>query len=149
MSTVTTDFPDSPESPVPTDRADANAAQFATRWLRPSVAVITAHGELDASNAQEFVDYALRHAPQVQQLVVDLSGLTFFGTAGFSALHTVNVQCAGDDLDWALVPSSAVTRLLRICDPDSALPISGTVDAALAVLQGEPRRLLQLVSKSR
>ena len=35
---------------------------FATRWLHPSMAVITAHGELDAANAQEFVDYALRHA---------------------------------------------------------------------------------------
>ena len=43
----------------------------ATRRISPPggrnrrLAVITAHGELDAANAQEFVDYALRHAPQM------------------------------------------------------------------------------------
>ena len=147
MSTVTTAHPGSPDSH--SDRTDCHAAHFATRWLQPSTAVITAHGELDASNAQEFIDYALRHADYTKRLVLDLSGVDFFGTAGFSALHTVNVRCAGEDVDWALVPSQAVTRLLRICDPDSALPICPSIDAALAALHGEPRRLLQLVSKSR
>ena len=52
------------------------------------MAVITAHGELDAANAQEFVDYALRHAAHIDRLVLDLTGVEFFGTAGFSALHT-------------------------------------------------------------
>jgi anti-anti-sigma factor len=132
-----------------TERADCHKAHFATRWLQPSMAVITAHGELDAANAQEFVDYAMRHAAHTPRLVLDLSGLQFFGTAGFSALHTLNVRCAGESVDWVLVPSSAVTRLLRICDPDSALPICGTVEVAVGELQGEPRPLLQLVAESR
>jgi anti-anti-sigma factor len=131
------------------NRVDCHAAHFATRWLQPSLAVVTAHGELDAANAQEFADYALRDAPRTDHLVLDLSGVDFFGTAGFSALHTVNVRCAGEKVQWALVPSSAVTRLLRICDPDSTLPICRSVDVALSVVQGEPPRLLQLVSKSR
>ena len=147
MSSVHTTRPDSPESLI--ERTDCHGAHFATRWLHPSMAVITAHGELDAANAQEFVDYALRHAPETERLVLDLSGVEFFGTAGFSALHSVNVRCAGEKIQWAMVPSAAVTRLLRICDPDSALPISSSVDTALAAVQGEPRRLLQLVSKSR
>jgi anti-anti-sigma factor len=113
------------------------------------MAVITAHGELDAANAEEFVDYALRHASHTDRLVLDLTGVDFFGTAGFSALHSVNVRCAGEMIEWALAPSAAVTRLLRICDPDSALPICNGVDTALSAVQGEPRRLLQLVSKSR
>jgi anti-anti-sigma factor len=133
----------------PTGRTETRTASFATRWLRPSVAVVTVHGDLDASNTQEFADYALRHAENSDRLVLDLSGVDFFGTAGFSALHTVNVRCAGADVDWALVPSSGVSRLLRICDPDSALPIASTVQAALSLVDGEPRRLLQLVSKSR
>jgi anti-anti-sigma factor len=113
------------------------------------MAVITAQGELDAANAQEFVDYALRHAAHLDRLVLDLTGIDFFGTAGFSALHTLNVRCAAEKIEWAMAPSAAVTRLLRICDPDSALPMSDSVDAALAAVQGEPRRLLQLVSKPR
>jgi anti-anti-sigma factor len=147
MSTVTHAQPASPESLI--ERTACRTAHFATRWLHPSTAVITAHGELDAANAQEFVDYALRHAPHIERLVLDLTGVDFFGTSGFSALHTVNVRCAGEKVQWALVPSSAVTRLLRICDPDSALPICGSVDVALSAVQGEPRRLLQLVAKPR
>ena len=57
--------------------------------------------------------------------------------------------CAAENVDWAVIPSAAVTRLLRICDPDSALPICRTVDAALSTLRAEPHRLLQLVSQSR
>ncbi|HEX2284182.1 MAG TPA: STAS domain-containing protein [Mycobacterium sp.] len=147
MSTVSHTEPASPESLV--ERTDCHTAHFATRWLEPSMAVVTAHGELDAANAQEFVDYALRHAAHMNCLVLDLSGIEFFGTAGFSALHTLNVRCAGESIEWAMAPSPAVSRLLRICDPDSALPIRPGVEAALAAVQGEPRRLLQLVSKPR
>jgi anti-anti-sigma factor len=132
-----------------TEPTDCHTAHFATRWLQPSMAVITAHGELDAANAQEFVDYALRHAPDIDRLVLDLTGVDFFGTAGFSALHTLNVRCAAEKIQWTLAPSTAVTRLLRICDPDSTLPIYDSIDTALSAVQGEPRRLLQLVSKSR
>ncbi|OBB01791.1 anti-anti-sigma factor [Mycobacteriaceae bacterium 1482268.1] len=131
----------------PVDRGDGHIAQFATRWLQPSVAVITADGDLDACNAQEFVDYALRNADDTERLALDLTGVEFFGTAGFSALHTLNVRCAGAGVEWVLVPSSAVSRLMRICDPDSALPIAPTMPAALARLRAEQRRLLKLVSE--
>jgi anti-anti-sigma factor len=136
-------------TPRPVDRRECTTASFATRWLQPSVAVITAHGELDASNAQEFVDYALRDAERTQRLALDLSGVEFFGTAGFSALHTLNVRCAGAGVEWVLVPSSAVSRLLRICDPDSTLPMAPTMPAALSRLRADQRRLLQLVSEPR
>ena len=147
MSTATHALSASPESLI--EPTDCHTAHFATQWLQPSMAVITANGELDAANAQEFVDYALRHAAHTDRLVLDLTGVDFFGTAGFSALHTVNVRCAAEKIEWALTPSPAVIRLLRICDPDSALPICTSVEAALSAVQGEPRRLLQLISKSR
>ncbi len=147
MSTLPNARPSSSETLI--ERIECAAAHFATRWLQPSMAVITAHGELDAANAHEFVDYSLRHAPQMERLILDLTGVDFFGTAGFSALHTLNVRCAGEKIEWTMVPSAAVSRLLRICDPDSTLPMCSSVDAAMAELQGEPRPLLQLVSKPR
>ncbi len=134
-------------APRPFDRTEGHAATFAIRWLQPSVAVVTARGELDASNAQEFVDYALSHAERTERMALDLSEVDFFGTAGFSALHTLNVRCAGAGVEWVLVPSRAVSRLLRICDPDSALPMATTLPAALVRLRAEQRRLLQLVSE--
>jgi len=80
-------------------------------------------------------------------MVIDLSGLTFFATAGFTALHTLNVQCVGAEIRWALVPSAAVDRLLRICDPDSALPVCADVEQALTTVRRDPPRLLELVSE--
>jgi len=147
MSTTSHAQPASQESLI--EPAAAHAAHFATRWLQPDTAVITAYGEIDAANSQEFVDYALRHGDRISRLVLDMSGVEFFGTSGFSALHTLNVRCAGEAIEWASVPSAAVTRLLRICDPDSILPFYGGVEAALSAVQGEPRRLLQLVAEPR
>jgi anti-anti-sigma factor len=133
-----------PASPESTTRP---AAHFATRWLPPSTAIVTARGEVDAANADEFLSYAAGHsAPaRMTRLVLDLTGVEFFGTAGFSALKTLNVRCAADGIEWVLVPSREVSRLLRICDPDSALPMEPTIEAALGV----PRPLLQLVAEPR
>ncbi len=123
-----------------------HSARFRARSDSSGV-VITAHGELDASNATDLADYVERCVAQSTAVVVDLSGLKFFGTAGFSALHLINVRCAGADLRWAVVPSEAVSRLLRICDPDNTLPLVTSVDAFRdADDEGQdPNRLFQLI----
>jgi hypothetical protein len=79
--------------------------------------------------------------------VLDLSRLKFFGTDGFSALHLINVKCAGANLRWAVVPSKGVTRLLRICDPDHTLPLIKSVHAMPVDGDDYPdhNRLFQLV----
>jgi anti-anti-sigma factor len=131
----------------PSQPWENRTARFTADW-RSSGAVITAHGELDASNARQLADYVHRCASHSKSLTLDLSGLEFFGTAGFSALHTINVRCARADVRWAVVPSQAVSRLLRICDPDNALPIAKSVAAATGE-NDEPRPLLKLVSQPR
>ncbi|MBI5340329.1 MAG: STAS domain-containing protein [Mycolicibacterium rufum] len=139
---------ESPPDLAPDNRV-CHSAHFETRWPQPSTAVVSARGELDAANGNKFVEYALRNATQTQWLVIDLTGLTFFATAGFSALHTLNVQCAGEDIRWALVPSLAVDRLLRLCDPDSTLPICVDIPNALTTVHSDPPRLLKLIPQTR
>ncbi|KUI23800.1 anti-anti-sigma factor [Mycobacterium sp. IS-1742] len=129
----------------PPEREVRHTAEFEAAVLPPSTTAVTARGELDAANAQHFADFALQHAAGA--LMLDLSGVEFFGTAGFSALHTLNVRCAEADIAWILVPSAAVSRLLRICDPDATLPCSETVEAARIALQDQARPLLQLVAQ--
>ena len=99
-----------------------------------SVAIVSAHGEIDGTNASTLTDYALVKAVRCRGLILDLSGLEFFGTEGFSALHRVSVCCARAGTGWVVVPGAAVSRLLRICDPHGSLPAVDTVDAALANL---------------
>src|SRR6201996_4764918 len=131
----------------PLEPWENHPARFTAEWGASSV-VITAHGELDASNAVQLADYVQRCAAHSESVIVNLSGLEFFGTAGFSALHTINVRCAGADVRWTVVPSRAVSRLLRICDPDSALPVTKSVPAILEEDE-QPRRLFQLVPQPR
>ena len=121
----------------PLTRTKRHAARFDTRWTMSSVAIVSAYGDIDASNATTLTDYALVNAVRCRGLILGLSGLEFFGTEGFLALHRVSVRCARADIMWILVPGAAVCRLLRICDPHGSLPTVDTVGAALANIQDQ------------
>jgi anti-anti-sigma factor len=144
-----------PNFASPVDGADAalpppawenHSARFSADWDASRV-VITVDGELDASNASQLADYVEECMAHRTPVMLDLSNLEFFGTAGFSALHLINVQCAGANLRWAVVPNKAVSRLLRICDPDHTLPLVESIhDVPDADDEDQdPNRLFQLV----
>ena len=111
-------------------------ARSDTQWVKSPVTIICAHGEIDQANAHTLTEYSLAYLVRGCAPILDLSGLEFFGAAGFSALHRISVSCAHAGMGWALVPGAAVSRLLRICDPDGLLPSVDSVSAALATLQG-------------
>ncbi|MEO8816466.1 MAG: STAS domain-containing protein [Mycobacterium sp.] len=115
------------------------------RWGRAG-AVITTHGEVDAANARQLVDFIDHCLNYCEWLVVDLSGLDFIGTVGLSALHQVQDRCAAVGVNWALVPSPAVSKVLQFGEPDRALPISESLAEALVTVQNQSRRL-QLVAQ--
>ncbi len=127
-------------------------ALFSARW-DPSATLITVDGELDAANADQLAAYVQHSTGRCRRVILDLRGLDFIGTAGFSALHRINVVCSGAQVTWAMVPSAAVARLLRICDPDGTLPVTTPereplvpADRATPVRQED---LLQLVAQPR
>lgn len=131
----------------------SRTAQFSA-CRKPAGTVITADGELDAANADQLASCVERSVPRSPRVVLDLRGLTFIGTAGFSALHRINVVCSDAQADWAMVPSAAVARLLRICDADGTLPVTTPLKEPLLRADtwagGDTRRrLLQLVPQSR
>ncbi len=128
---------------------EGHTARFASRRLRSSVAVVRAHGGIDASNADALTEYTLAHLLHCRGLILDLRDLDFFGTEGFSALHRVSVCCARDGIGWAGVSGDAVSRLLRICDPQALLPVASTVEAAMAIVQGQPQRPPQPIASRR
>jgi anti-anti-sigma factor len=131
----------------------SRTAQFTARWSA-SGAVITVDGEIDAANADQLAAYVQRSVRRSRRVILDLRGLEFIGTAGFSALHRINVTCSATHVNWAMAPSPAVSRLLSICDPDATLPV--TTPRAEPLL-GPPTRsdgegsrpLLQLVPQPR
>ncbi len=126
-----------------------HTARLVSRRLRSSVAVISAHGGIDASNADTLTEYTLGHLTRCRGMILDLRDLDFFGTEGFSALHRVSVRCARVGMGWAVVPGAAVSRVLRIGDPQGLLPAASTVEAAMAIVQGQPHRPPQPVASRR
>jgi anti-anti-sigma factor len=130
----------------------SRTALFNARW-EPSATLITVDGELDAANADQLAAYVQHSVSRCRRVILDLRGLEFIGTAGFSALHRINVVCSGAQVTWAMVPSPAVARLLRICDPDSTLPVTTPSKEPLVpvdrVTSARQEELLQLVAQSR
>lgn len=127
----------------------SRTAQFTARW-EPSGTLVTVDGELDAANADQLAAYVRNAIGRSRRVILDLRGLKFIGTAGFSALHRINVVCSGAQVDWAMAPSPAVARLLRICDPDGTLPVTtAAAEPLLGPGDDEPESLLQLVTQPR
>jgi len=135
-----------PHSGLPSQPWVGQTARFAGRLLRSSVAVISADGDVDASNADALTEYTLGRVTGCRGLVLDLSGLDFFGAEGFLALHRISVNCARVGTGWAIVPGAAASRMLRICDPQGSLPLAGTVEAALGTLANQLHRPPRLIT---
>jgi anti-anti-sigma factor len=133
------------DTDFPTQTWESGTARFVARWGR-SGGVVAVHGEIDAANVDQFTDHLDRCVSCCEWLVLDLSDLEFIGTAGFSALQTINTRCTKAKVYWSMVPGAAVSRLLRVCDPGRSLPVTESLAVALATVQ-DPRRLLHLISE--
>jgi anti-anti-sigma factor len=128
---------------------ERHTTRLAHRRLRSSVAVVSAQGHIDASNADTLTEYTLGHLMGCRALILDLRDLDFFGTEGFSALHRVSVCCARAGIGWAVVSGEAVSRVLRIVDPQGLLPAASRVEAAMAIVQDQPHRPPQPIASGR
>ena len=116
------------------DSESCGRAAFAVQYLSARRLLITATGDLDATNARALGSYVERHSGVSKQLLLNLSDVEFFGTEGFAALHYVSVNCARHDVDWLFIGGRTVRRIVAICDPDAELPLADGLADALARL---------------
>ncbi len=109
-------------------------ALFTAQELTDGRVLVGVQGDVDATNRHELGRFVARHARVSKQLILDLTGVDFFGSQGFTALYYVSVQCARRDVDWMIAGGRTVRRILRICDPDGELPLIPDLEAALSRL---------------
>jgi anti-anti-sigma regulatory factor len=124
-----------PNDPIASPLGQLHGVVFDRRRLTTSVALISAHGDIDATNADAMTEYALADVVRCQGLVLDLCGLSFCGTAGFVSLQRISVGYAAAGRAWTIVSGPAVSRLLAMCDPAGALPCADTMNVALTSIQ--------------
>jgi anti-anti-sigma factor len=103
-------------------REQHHRAIFTACHLSDTTVLVTVRGEVDATNSRVLAGYIERQVAGSSRLVLDLTVIDFIGTAGFAALHHVNVICARYGISWELVVGRQSRRFLKICDPDGLLP---------------------------
>jgi anti-anti-sigma factor len=113
----------------------ASRAVFTAEELTEARVLVCVRGEVDATNRQALGRFIQRHTRVSKQLILDLTGVDFFGSQAFTALYYANIQCARRDVDWMVVAGPRVRRVLHICDPDDQLPIVEDLAAALCRLE--------------
>ena len=131
VGTMRTYHPD----PGPVDELQhGGRATFAVRQTCPTRAAVAVIGDVDALNSRELGRYVERHTHLSKQLVLDLRAVDFFGGQAFTALYYISVYCACSDVDWIIVGSPPVRRLLSICDPEGELPLVDDLSSGLTRL---------------
>ena len=118
---------------------ECSGIRMTTRRLRSSIAVVRAHGEIDAFSADAATRYALRQSEGCRGVILDLGGVRFFAAEGFSSLLRISVNCARRGAVWAVVPGVFASRVLQICDPENSLPRANSVIAALRTCMDQLR----------
>jgi anti-anti-sigma factor len=121
-------------------------ATFAVRHPSPSRVAVAVLGDVDAVNARDLGRYVERHTRISKQLVVDLRAVDFFGSQAFTALYYISVRCARSDVDWMIIGSPPVRRLLSICDPEGKLPLVDDLPSALERLDRLAQRCYHVAS---
>jgi anti-anti-sigma factor len=133
MSMIAGSQPRPASRPPSHRRRHGHGVQLSHRCLG-SATVVTVIGEVDASNSREVAVYVRDRLGECEYLALDMEKVNFLGIPAFSTLHCVNVECAHRGIPWVMTPSREVSRVLGICDPESALPLATEVDAGLATL---------------
>lgn len=110
--------------------APAQALTFTTRWVEPTHALVGVCGDIDAANADTFLDGVLTKLVLCRRLSLDLDQVEFFSSAGYSALRTLAQRCATAEVEMTVTPSPSVQRVIDIC--------GGT--QGFTITNGEPTR---------
>lgn len=107
------------------------------REVRPDAVVLCAKGEVDSSTANELVSHlgaGLRQAARsaARLLIVDLQSLTYFGSAGLTALLDCHRQGIEARTSVRLVAGNdVVLRPIEVTNMDSVLDLYPTLSDAL------------------
>lgn len=88
--------------------------------FQPDITIVEVRGAVDAGSGSP--------------LIVDLSGVDFFGGDGFRALVRIAQEFRRPAQRWALVTGEAVDRMLEVAESDHRLPTNASLEDALRQL---------------
>ncbi|MDR7300610.1 STAS domain-containing protein [Haloactinomyces albus] len=115
-----------------TEPAEGQIVIAAVEWYGRE-AVLPVSGDVDMVTAptfEEALTSALEGRPE--KLVVDLTGVDFFASAGLSALVTAYQQAEGHTALCVVAPNTATARPLQVTALDRRIPVHASRQEALS-----------------
>ncbi|MCK0090206.1 STAS domain-containing protein [Rhodococcus sp. HNM0563] len=112
----------------------AVGAQFRAQQISSALVRLGVTGEIDLRNASALSDYACRQLRSSQRMILDLSEVGFYGTAGLTVFRELDEVSRQSGARWALVGGRPVQRLLRIADPDKRISQHLSLESAMRSL---------------
>jgi anti-anti-sigma factor len=107
-------------------------------WLCPYVedgaTIVRIGGEIDACNADQVRDNVFRYAATASGLVVDATAVDFCCVRGLRDLMALDKHCHDSGIEWVLVASGTVGRMLEATGVNRTLPLAHSVSTALQSL---------------
>ena len=87
--------------------------------------VVTVHGEVDMSNAEDVGRQIRAGGPLAGAVVLDLSDIQFFDSSGLYMLHRLHseIEESGGELTVVTPPDTIVGRLLALTNLDTYLRV--------------------------
>ena len=130
---------------------ECDGAQVRAQY-RHLATVVTVSGAIDLKNVDEVSRYSRHFIMQDKPFVLDLRGVDYFASPSVTFLQQIDEDCRMAGLEWALVASPMVSRVLRIVNEENAFPVAASVHAALQSfaddISARRRLLLPLLSKT-
>lgn len=115
---------------------NAPGARFGAREIRPGLVAIDVRGEIDMLSTPSLRAYVSALLVDDVALVLDLSGVTFFGTDGLAVLIDLEDDATETGRRWSIVTCLSLQRLLRATAMESRFPQHGSRMSATAALAG-------------
>lgn len=130
---------------------DCGGAQVRAQCRHLAI-VVTVSGAIDAVNVDRVSEYSSHFVLPDQPLVLDLSAVDCFSSAGVHFLHHIDERCRVAGVQWALVASPAVSRVLQATDDEDLFSTAASVREALHdfadAISARRRLLMPLLTKT-
>jgi anti-anti-sigma regulatory factor len=128
---------------------DCDGAQMRAQ-CRQLATVVSISGCVSDANVEGLIERVRHYVLPEKSVILDLSEVPSFAAHCISLIRAVDDMCNAADVEWALVASQPVQRVLRRDDQYTA-PLAASVPEALhqfSDVMSQRRQLLPLLGKS-
>jgi anti-anti-sigma regulatory factor len=129
---------------------DCGGAQLRAQ-CRHLATVVSISGEVTDANVDALIERVRHYILAEKPVIMDLGDVRSFAANGVALFEAVDDMCDDAAVEWSLVASQSVLRVLRLRSDQDIVPTADSVPEALhhfSDVMSERRQLLPILGKS-